>query len=189
VFSAITNIIFTYPQPVRRVTPGVCVPRVGNHCSISTKGSGRKRLWTNLTYELGVCLGGTVGNNERAHDGRRFSAAPSRQPAQGRLVPRHGSSATRSLRVAGQSEQKHRAAELQTENRARDIPGCYGRSRPAATTHTDRVTAETPVLVSIRSVNMAIAGTSLVHCATHVHGWTIIQLRPYLPDIIPASYL
>jgi hypothetical protein len=32
VFSAITNIIFAYPQPVRRIHPGVRVPQVGNHC-------------------------------------------------------------------------------------------------------------------------------------------------------------
>jgi hypothetical protein len=32
-FSAITNIIFAYPQPVRRVPSGVRVQQVGNHYS------------------------------------------------------------------------------------------------------------------------------------------------------------
>jgi hypothetical protein len=29
--SAITNIIFAYPQPAHRLPPGVRVPQVGNH--------------------------------------------------------------------------------------------------------------------------------------------------------------
>jgi hypothetical protein len=36
VISAITNIIFAFPQPARLVFPGVLVPRVGNHCSNTT---------------------------------------------------------------------------------------------------------------------------------------------------------
>jgi hypothetical protein len=55
-FTAIANIIFAYPQPVRRVTPGVFIPQVGNHWVNITKRTNAMQWFTALVEIIHATL-------------------------------------------------------------------------------------------------------------------------------------